>query len=78
MYVKINKSDCPNDLTAGLGKGFSKPSLVQFRRFYNCCEEIAQTVSTQSLLANNKVQPTISDKFLPVIFEKSELAQHQG
>jgi predicted nuclease of restriction endonuclease-like (RecB) superfamily len=37
------------ELTARLGRGFSKRSLEQYRRFYDSYPEIAQTVPAQSL-----------------------------
>jgi len=37
------------ELTVRLGRGFSKRSLEQHRRFYDCYREIAQAVPAQSL-----------------------------
>ena len=59
LYGKrlIKRLSC--ELTARLGKGFSKRSLEQFRRFYECYEKIAQTLSAQSFLANDKIRPIL-------------------
>ncbi len=75
IYGKKLIKRLSDELTVRLGKGFSKRSLEQFRRFYKCYKEIAQTESAQSLLANNKAQPIVSDKFLLVISKNSEIVQ---
>ncbi len=47
LYGKKLIKRLSDELTMRLGKGFSKRSLEQFRRFYECYNEIAQTVSAQ-------------------------------
>jgi len=49
LYGKRLIERISEELTARLGRGFSKRSLEQYRRFYDCYREIAQTVPAQSL-----------------------------
>jgi len=49
MYGKRLLERLAVDLTARMGRGFSKRSLEQYRRFYEFYREIAQTLPAQSL-----------------------------
>ena len=49
LYGKRLIEHIAEELTARLGRGFSKRSLEQYRRFYDSYPEIAQAVSAQSL-----------------------------
>ena len=49
MYGKRLLERLAADLTARMGRGFSKRSLEQYRRFYEFYREIAQTLPAQSL-----------------------------
>jgi hypothetical protein len=49
LYGKRLIERIAEELTARLGRGFSKRSLEQYRRFYDSYPEIAQAVPAQSL-----------------------------
>ena len=49
LYGKRLIERIAEELTARLGRGFSKRSLEQYRRFYDCYREIAQALPAQSL-----------------------------
>jgi hypothetical protein len=49
LYGKRLIERLADNLTARMGRGFSKRSLEQYRRFYECYKEIAQAVPAQSL-----------------------------
>lgn len=49
LYGKRLIKRIAEELTARLGRGFSKRSLEQYRRFYDCYREIAQALPAQSL-----------------------------
>ncbi|HAJ28042.1 MAG TPA: hypothetical protein DCG53_12505 [Syntrophus sp. (in: bacteria)] len=49
LYGKWLIERISEELTTRLGRGFSKRSLEQYRCFYDCYREIAQTVPAQSL-----------------------------
>jgi len=49
LYGKRLIECSSEELTARLGQGFSKRSLEQYRRFYDCYREIGQAMPDQSL-----------------------------
>ena len=49
LYGKRLIERLADNLTARMGRGFSKRSLEQCRRFYECYKEIAQALPAQSL-----------------------------
>ncbi len=49
LYGKRLLERLADDLTARMGRGFSKRSLEQYRRFYEFYREIAQTLPAQSI-----------------------------
>ena len=62
LYGKELIKQLSLSLTPKLGKGFSKRSLEQFRRFYIGYKKIAQTLSAQSINEFKEIQQTLSDQ----------------
>ncbi|MDP2852897.1 MAG: DUF1016 N-terminal domain-containing protein [Smithellaceae bacterium] len=63
LYGKRLIERIAEELTARLGRGFSKRSLEQYRRFYDSYREIAQAMPAQSLegsLDRQKIRQAIS------------------
>lgn len=60
LYGKELIKQLSLSLTQKLGKGFSKRSLEQFRRFYTGYKQIAQTLSAQSVNEFKEIQKTLS------------------
>ena len=58
LYGKKLIKQLADTLTTTLGKGFSKRSLEQYRRFYVTYSEIAQAVLAQSS-EPDEIQPTV-------------------
>ncbi|MCI5149369.1 MAG: DUF1016 family protein [Candidatus Electrothrix sp. MAN1_4] len=65
LYGKELIKQLSLSLTPKLGKGFSKRSLEQFRRFYIGYKKIAQTLSAQSVNEFKEIQQTLSVTSLP-------------
>ena len=59
LYGKRLIERIAEKLTARLGRGFSKRSLEQYRRFYDSYPEIAQAVPAQSLCMNRRSGDTV-------------------
>ncbi len=66
LYGKALIKQLSLSLTPKLGKGFSKRSLEQFRRFYIGYKKIAQTLSAQSINEFKEIQQTLSIASLPL------------
>jgi hypothetical protein len=75
------------ELTARLGRGFSKHSLEQYRRFYDCYREIAQSMPAQSLgislgwqeirqAMSGKSPGSVSDAVITLRVLSAEFADH--
>ena len=62
LYGKRLIERIAEELTARLGRGFSKRSLEQYRRFYDCYREIAQAVPAQSLESWQEIRQALSDE----------------
>ncbi|MBI4683809.1 MAG: DUF1016 family protein [Nitrospirae bacterium] len=62
LYGKRLIERIADELTARLGRGFSKRSLEQYRRFYDCYREIAQAVPAQSLESWQEIRKALSDE----------------
>ncbi len=60
LYGKELIKQLSEKLSKRLGKGFSKRSLEQFRRFYMNYKEIAQTLSAQSSASDKQIQQMLT------------------
>ncbi len=66
IYGKELLKKLSNSLSKSLGKGFSKRSLEQYKKFYLSYKKIAQTLSAQSLESQEKIAQALpAQSFLP-------------
>jgi hypothetical protein len=73
LYGKELIKRLSHKLTETLGKGFSKRSLEQYRKFYITYLEIAQALPAQSSI-QEKVQQASSVKFLAYLYSPDSLS----